>query len=98
MAEQSFLDTLKSSIKTAGVGAKARAAGDWFKEKVNPIYAMEKLSDKLKALESLREEIEMANTANLAAIEDIFLKLQEAKKKKKVVKKQSTSLELFMGV
>ena len=39
MAEQSFLDTLKSSIKTAGVGAKARAAGDWFKEKVKQASA-----------------------------------------------------------
>ena len=41
MAEStgSFLDTLKSSIKTAGVGAKARAAGDWFREKVKQASA-----------------------------------------------------------
>ena len=39
MAEQSFLDTLKTSIKTAGAGAKARAAGDWFKEKVRQASA-----------------------------------------------------------
>ena len=39
MAEQSFLDTLKQSIKTAGAGAKARAAGDWFKEKVRQASA-----------------------------------------------------------
>ena len=38
-SEQSFLDTLKSSIKTAGVGAKARAAGDWFREKVKQASA-----------------------------------------------------------
>ena len=37
--EKSFLDTLKSSIKTAGVGAKARAAGDWFREKVKQASA-----------------------------------------------------------
>ena len=39
MAEQSFLDTLKTSIKTAAAGAKARAAGDWFKEKVRQASA-----------------------------------------------------------
>ena len=41
MAEsaQSFLDTLKSSIKTAKAGAKARAAGDWFREKVKQASA-----------------------------------------------------------
>ena len=37
--EQTFLDTLKSAIKTAGVGAKARAAGDWFREKVKQASA-----------------------------------------------------------
>ena len=37
--EQSFLDTLKSSIKTAKAGAKARAAGDWFREKVKQASA-----------------------------------------------------------
>ena len=38
-SEQSFLDTLKSSIKTAKAGAKARAAGDWFREKVKQASA-----------------------------------------------------------
>ena len=37
--EQSFLDTLKSSIKTSKAGAKARAAGDWFREKVKQASA-----------------------------------------------------------
>ena len=37
--EQSFLDRLKTSIKTAKAGAKARAAGDWFKEKVKQASA-----------------------------------------------------------
>ena len=37
--EQSFLDRLKTSIKTAKAGAKARAAGDWFKEKVRQASA-----------------------------------------------------------
>ena len=32
-AEQSFLDKLKTAICTSTAGAKARAAGDWFKEK-----------------------------------------------------------------
>ena len=31
--EQSYLDKLKSAIGTSTAGAKARAAGDWFKEK-----------------------------------------------------------------
>tara|TARA_B100000427_G_C15373941_1_gene535640 strand:+ start:44 stop:634 length:591 start_codon:yes stop_codon:yes gene_type:complete len=39
MAEQSFLDTLKQSIKTSAASAKARAAGDWFKEKVRQASA-----------------------------------------------------------
>ena len=38
-SEQSFLDTLKSSIKTAKATAKARAAGDWFREKVKQASA-----------------------------------------------------------
>ena len=38
-SEQSFLDTLKSSIKTSKAGAKARAAGDWFREKVKQASA-----------------------------------------------------------
>ena len=38
-SKQSFLDTLKSSIKTAKAGAKARAAGDWFREKVKQASA-----------------------------------------------------------
>ena len=39
MAEQSFLETLKQSIKTSAASAKARAAGDWFKEKVRQASA-----------------------------------------------------------
>ena len=39
MSEQSFLDTLKQSIKTSAASAKARAAGDWFKEKVRQASA-----------------------------------------------------------
>ena len=37
--EQSFLDRLKTSIKTSNAGAKARAAGDWFREKVKQASA-----------------------------------------------------------
>ena len=32
--QEGFLDKLKKAIKTSTAGAKARAAGDWFKEKV----------------------------------------------------------------
>jgi len=32
-SEESFLDKLKTAIGTSNAGAKARAAGDWFKEK-----------------------------------------------------------------
>ena len=32
--QEGFLDKLKTAIKTSTAGAKARAAGDWFKEKV----------------------------------------------------------------
>ena len=31
--EEGFLDKLKTAIKTSTAGAKARAAGDWFREK-----------------------------------------------------------------
>ena len=40
MAEETgFLDTLKSAIKTSSATAKARAAGDWFREKVKQASA-----------------------------------------------------------
>ena len=31
--QEGFLDKLKTAIKTSTAGAKARAAGDWFREK-----------------------------------------------------------------
>ena len=37
--EKGFLDTLKSAIKTSSATAKARAAGDWFREKVKQASA-----------------------------------------------------------
>ena len=37
--QEGFLDTLKSAIKTSGATAKARAAGDWFREKVKQASA-----------------------------------------------------------
>jgi len=37
--EKGFLDTLKSAIKTSSATAKARAAGDWFGEKVKQASA-----------------------------------------------------------
>ena len=37
--EESFLDTLKSAIKTSSATTKARAAGDWFREKVKQASA-----------------------------------------------------------
>ena len=38
-SEESFLDTLKSAIKTSSATAKARAAGNWFREKVKQASA-----------------------------------------------------------
>ena len=37
--QEGFLDTLKSAIKTSSATAKARAAGDWFREKVKQARA-----------------------------------------------------------
>ena len=54
--EKSFLDTLKSSIKTAGVGAKARAAGDWFREKVKQASASARMRAVTPAQLLKREE------------------------------------------
>ena len=39
LSQEGFLDTLKSAIKTSGATAKARAAGDWFREKVKQASA-----------------------------------------------------------
>ncbi len=39
ISQEGFLDTLKSSIKTSRATAKARAAGDWFREKVKQASA-----------------------------------------------------------
>ena len=39
LAQESFLDSLKKAIKTTSATAKARAAGDWFKEKVKQASA-----------------------------------------------------------
>ena len=39
LAQESFLDTLKSAIKTSSATAKAGAAGDWFREKVKQASA-----------------------------------------------------------
>ena len=39
LSQEGFLDTLKSAIKTSSATAKARAAGDWFKEKVKQASA-----------------------------------------------------------
>ena len=39
LSQEGFLDTLKSSIKTSKATAKARAAGDWFREKVKQASA-----------------------------------------------------------
>ena len=39
LTQEGFLDKLKSSIKTSSATAKARAAGDWFKEKVKQASA-----------------------------------------------------------
>ena len=39
LAQEGFIDTLKSAIKTSSATAKARAAGDWFKEKVKQASA-----------------------------------------------------------
>ena len=42
--QEGFLDTLKSAIKTSSATAKARAAGDWFREKVKQASASTKMS------------------------------------------------------
>ena len=39
LVQESFLDTLKSAIKTSSATAKARAAGNWFREKVKQASA-----------------------------------------------------------
>ena len=39
LSQEGFLDTHKSSIKTSKATAKARAAGDWFREKVKQASA-----------------------------------------------------------
>ena len=39
ITQEGFLDTLKSAIKTSSATAKARAAGDWFREKVKQASA-----------------------------------------------------------
>ena len=39
LSQEGFLDTLKSAIKTSSATAKARAAGNWFREKVKQASA-----------------------------------------------------------
>ena len=39
LSQEGFLDKLKSAIKTSSATAKARAAGDWFREKVKQASA-----------------------------------------------------------
>ena len=41
--QEGFLDTLKTAIKTSKAGAKARAAGNWFREKVKQATASAKM-------------------------------------------------------
>ena len=41
--QEGLLDKLKTAIKTSMAGAKARAAGDWFREKVKQAQASGKL-------------------------------------------------------
>ena len=43
LTQEGFLDTLKSAIKTSSATAKARAAGDWFREKVKQASASTKM-------------------------------------------------------
>ena len=37
--QEGFLDKLKTAIKTSTAGAKARAAGNWFREKIKQATA-----------------------------------------------------------
>ena len=39
LANEGLLDKLKTAIKTSNVAAKARAAGDWFREKAKQASA-----------------------------------------------------------
>ena len=39
--QEGFLDKLKTAIKTSTAGAKARAAGDWFREKARQAETVE---------------------------------------------------------
>ena len=41
--QEGFLDKLKTAIKTSKAGAKARAAGNWFREKVKQATASAKM-------------------------------------------------------
>jgi len=54
--EKSFLDTLKSAIKTSSATAKARAAGDWFREKVKQASASARMRAVTPAQLLKREE------------------------------------------
>ena len=54
--QESFLDTLKSAIKTSSAGAKARAAGDWFREKVKQASASARMRAVTPAQLLKREE------------------------------------------
>ena len=57
MAEETgFLDTLKSAIKTRSATAKARAAGDWFREKVKQASASTRMRAVTPAQLLKREE------------------------------------------
>jgi hypothetical protein len=54
--EKGFLDTLKSAIKTSSATAKARAAGDWFREKVKQASASARMRAVTPAQLLKREE------------------------------------------
>ena len=54
--QESFLDTLKSAIKTSSATAKARAAGDWFREKVKQASASARMRAVTPAQLLKREE------------------------------------------
>jgi len=56
ITQEGFLDTLKSAIKTSKAGAKARAAGDWFREKVKQASASARMRAVTPAQLLKREE------------------------------------------
>ena len=73
--EESFLDTLKSAIKTSSATAKARAAGDWFREKVKQASASTRMRVLSDEMTDRKEELNDKWGARMNQVEDLILPL-----------------------